>query len=130
MDIASVLTGTGSAALVVAVAYAGRLGLDWWRERRTTPTAASRAASAAVGDAATANALLLASLHEEREEVQRLSGRVQELETQNALLYERMRDQGREYEREISALRGQVDEFRRQLDSLQERLRTSDPGRP
>ena len=130
MDLSPALTGGGSAALVFALAYVGRLGLDWWRERRTTPTAAGTAATAAVSDAATANALLLASLREEREEVQRLSAEVAEMRTQNAALYQRMREQRAEYEREISALRGQVDDFRRQLDSLQERLRSDMPDRP
>lgn len=124
MDLNSALTGGGSAAIVVAITYAGRLALDWWQGRTTPPSATPH--TAAVADAATANALLLAALHEEREEVQRLSGRVQDLETQNALLYERMRDQRREYEREISALRGQVDGFRRQLDDLQRRLQTDE----
>lgn len=127
MDFGTVLTGGGSAALVVAVTYAGRLWLDWWRERNTPPTTTH--ATAAVADAATANALLLASLHEEREEVQRLSGRVQELETQNALLYERMRDQRREYEREVAGLRRRLDDLTRQVEAFQRSLR-SDDDRP
>lgn len=118
-----VLTGGGAGGLVVATAYA----YQQWRASRREDNAQPRvAATSAITDAATANALLLASLKEEREEVGRLSGRVQELETQNALLYERMRDQRREYEAEIKALRDQVDGFSRKLTQLEARFR-NDP---
>lgn len=117
--IETILTGGGSAGLVIAAAYAYQ---QWRASRREDHAAPREATSAAVTDAATANALLLASLREEREEVARLSGRIGDLETQNALLYERMRDQRRDYEREISALREQIDLFRKQLDRLQQRL--------
>lgn len=117
--IETILTGGGAAAFVIAVAYAGRLALDAWKERRGEPRVAT---TTAVTDAATANSLLLASLQEERVEVQRLSGRVQELETQNALLYEKIRDQRREYEAEISAMRKQLTDVSDRLLALQKRL--------
>lgn len=122
--IESVLTGGGAAALVIATAHLGRLVLDWWRERRTAP---QTVATSAVTDAAAANSLLLGALKEEREEVQRLSAEVAELRTQNANVYQKMREQRAEYEKEIAALRTQVDEFRKQLDSLHTRLRTDPP---
>ena len=116
MNVDSLLTGGGSAAFVVALAYVGRLVFDWWKERG----AGRSARSTAVTDAAAANAVLLASLKEEREEVQRLSAEVAELRTQNAALYQRQREQRAEFEREIASLRGQ-------LDDLHERLRNDRP---
>lgn len=120
MDIGSALTGGGSAALVIAIAYAGRLALDWWRESKipspTTP------ATAAVKDAATANALLLSSLREEREETQRLSAEVAELRTQNAHLYQQMRQQRKDYEREVAELRNRLTALTEQVEAFQRKL--------
>lgn len=115
-----VLTGGGIGGLILAVAYAWQ---QWTRSRQEKRAEPRNAISAAVSDATAANSLLLAALQEEREEVGRLSGRVQELETQNELLYEKIRDQRREYETEIQTLRRQVTEFERRLTEFQTRLR-------
>lgn len=122
--IETILTGGGAAALVVALAYAGRLGLDAWKERHSAPTAAT---SSAVTDAATANSLLLAALQEERVEVQRLSGEVENLRISNSRLYEQMRAQRQDYERELSELRQQLTEVSDRLAGLQTRLRDDLP---
>lgn len=118
-DAGTLLTGGGTAALIYALTYA----YQQWRASRRE----DKSTTSAVTDAATANSLLLASLREEREEVQRLSTEVAELRTQNAALYQRMREQRREYEREIAGLREQLDGFRAQLDDMQRRLRTDRP---
>lgn len=123
MNIESVVTGGGTGSLVVALAYAYQQFQAARRDRRAELKGTS---SSAVTDAAAVNSMLLATLEDEREEVQRLSGRVQELENQNALLYERIRDQRREYEHRIDELRAQVDSFREQLDALREQLRTGE----
>ena len=77
------LTGGGIAGILVAIAYLGRLALDWLKQRHDGPPAR---ATAAVTDAEATNAILLSSLREEREEVQRLSHEVAELRTPNGHL--------------------------------------------
>lgn len=125
MDAGSVLTGGGTAALLVGLAYIGRLGFDWVRDRRKAPI---ESRSANVSDAAGVNAMLLASLKEERTEVQRLSEEVAELRTQNSALYQQMRELRREYETEVASLRRQLDEASQRLEGFQMRLRTELPG--
>lgn len=125
--IETILTGGGTAALLIALAYAGRLALDWLKERRTGTSAV---VSSAVTDAATANSLLLAALQEERIEVQRLSGEVENLRLSNAKLYEQMREQRQEYERELAELRKQLGAVSDRLASLQTRLSTEIPPDP
>lgn len=68
----SLVTGGGAAAILISVAYMGRLGLDWWRERRKGPSV--------VGDAATVNAMLVTSLEGLQKENGRLVARVAILE--------------------------------------------------
>lgn len=124
MDPVSLPALGGWAGLLVSLAYIGRLAFDWWRDRRKAP---QERTSATVSDAAAANAMLLASLKEEREEVQRLSGEVAELRTQNSVLYQRMRELREQYEREIMQLRGELEEALDRLESLRLRLRTDLP---
>ena len=75
------ITGGGVAGLVVSVVYVGRLALDWLKDKRTAPITA---ASAHVGDAATANAVLVKSLEALQAENGRLVSRVQYLEAEDA----------------------------------------------
>lgn len=124
MDPVSLPALGGLGGLLVALSYAGRLVYDWWRARRKAPI---EKASASVSDAATVNAMLSAALKEEREEVQRLSGEVAELRTQNSVLYQRMRELREQYEREITQLRGELEEALDRLESLRLRLRTDLP---
>jgi len=75
------ITGGGITGLAVAIVYMGRLALDWLRDRRSAPI---NAASAYVGDAATANAVLVKSLEALQAENTRLVSRVQYLEAEDA----------------------------------------------
>ena len=118
------LTGSGIAGLLLGLAYLGRLGLDWLKQRKDGPRVTT---TAAVTDAEATNAILLSSLREEREEVQRLSHEVAELRTQNGHLYQQMREQRKDYEREVASLRTHLREVSDQLDALQQRLRTDPP---
>jgi hypothetical protein len=68
----SLLTGGGIAALLTAIAYVGKMILDWRK--------APKVQSLAVVDAQTANAILSGTLRELRDENKRLVGRVGELE--------------------------------------------------
>lgn len=120
--IEALLTGGGAGGLIVALAYTYRQIVASRRERRVEPTEQH---TAAMTNAETANTMLLSALREEREEVTRLSGRVQQLEDQNATLYERLREQRQAYEREIESLKSQLTEFAAQLEDLQTRLRES-----
>lgn len=124
MDLGSLVTGGSAGGFVLALAYAWQQFQKSRADARAEPRAE---ATSAVTDAATANSLILAALQEEREDNARNAGRIAELETQNALLYEKIRDQRREYEREIAALRERVENFRQQLDALQQRLSTDPP---
>ncbi|HET7388367.1 MAG TPA: hypothetical protein VFJ19_17070 [Nocardioidaceae bacterium] len=123
MDVSGILTGGGTAGLIVAVAYVGKIIIDW-RKGRPAPGAK---ATAAVADASATNAILLGSLREEREEVQRLSAEVAELRTQNASLYQQMREQRRDYEAEVAGLRKQLQELTSKVEAFQQRLRTDPP---
>lgn len=122
--IETVLTGGGAGGLIIAVAYAWQQIQASRREKRSEPRNRTHSA---ITDAEAVNRLLLAGLSEEREEVQRLSGRVMDLETQNALLYERIRDQRRDYEKEIAELRRQLGVVSDRLNEFQERLRNELP---
>lgn len=124
--IETILTGGGVGGLIVAAAYAYQQFRASRREDHAQPRVA---ATSAVTDAAAANSLLLAALQEERVEVQRLSGEVENLRLSNAKLYEQMRSQRSQYEHEIATLRQQVSEFSDRLTELQTRLR-EDPPRP
>lgn len=133
MDAGTIVTGTGSAGVLLLISYLGRLALDWWRNRDTP----RNETAGAVTDAAAANALLLASLRETKEREDQLSGQVENLRSQNARLYEQVRQQRRdherdmdalraEYEKEIAALKSQVDDFAQRLTDLQTRLSGGD----
>ena len=124
MDVGSVLTGGGVAGLMIAAVAVGRLALDWLKERSGEPRAER---GAAVSDAATTNAMLLASLKEERESAQQLSAEVAELRAQNAALYQAMREQRRDYEREVGELRKQLTALTKQVDAFQQRLHGDSP---
>lgn len=121
------LTGGGIAGILVAAAYLGRLALDWLKQRHDGPPART---TAAVTDAEATNAILLSSLREEREEVQRLSHEVAELRTQNGHLYQQMRQQRKDYEREVSELRAQLRALTDRLESFQHRLQSDPPPDP
>ena len=102
----AVITGGGVAGLVLSLTYVGRLALDWWRDRHTV---SSSTASAHVGDAATANAVLVKTLEGLQAENGRLQARVQHLEAED----QRKADKITELERrlsdiatELAALRG------------------------
>lgn len=121
----NILTTGGVASLIVALGYIGKIGIDW-RRGRPAPGAKS---TAAVSDAQTTNAMLLASLREEREEVQRLSAEVAELRTQNASMYQQMRQVRKDYESEVAGLRKQLASLTAQVEAFQIKLR-SDPPLP
>ena len=123
-DVESLLTGTGTGGVILAVGYAYQQFQASRREKKAEPRAAT---SAAVTDAAAANSLLLAALQEERVEVQRLSGEVENLRMSNAMMYEQMRSQRTTYEAELTALRSQLNEVSDRLAGLQSRLRTDLP---
>ena len=126
-DLESVLTGGGTAGVIVALTYAYQQIQAARRDRKSEPRAAT---SAAVTDAAAANSLLLAALQEERVEVQRLSGEVENLRLSNAKLYEQMRSQRAAYEAELATLRDQLNEVSDRLATLQSRLRADLPEAP
>lgn len=121
MDVTSALTGGGAGTLVLALAYGYQ---QWAASRRDKRKAPVEATSSAVTDAAAANSLLLASLREEREETQRLSAEVAELRTQNAALYQQMRQQRKDYEREVAGLREQLEAIQTRLGKFESELRT------
>ena len=118
------LTGSGIAGLLLGLAYLARVVLDWLKQRGEGPRVKT---TAAVTDAEATNAILLSSLREEREEVQRLSHEVAELRTQNGHLYQQMREQRKDYEREVASLRTHLREVSDQLDALQHRLQADPP---
>lgn len=123
-DATTLLTGGGIAGIVMASVYMGRLGLDWWSTKTAQPRVRS---SAAVNDAAAANALLLTALREEREEVQRLSQRVNTVEAENARLYDERRQIRLAYESEIQELRGELNALNDRLESFQQKVRDENP---
>ena len=126
-DVESLLTGGGTGGIIVALAYAYQQFQASRREKKAEPRAT---ASASVNDAVAANAVLLAALQEERVEVQRLSGEVENLRMSNAKLYEQMRSQRAAYERELADLRTQLNEVSDRLAGLQSRLRADIPEVP
>ena len=77
----ALVTGGGIGGLALAIVYVGRLTLDWLRERRKGPVENT---SAAVTDAATANAVLLSTIESLQSKNARLWTRVGSLETENA----------------------------------------------
>jgi uncharacterized protein involved in exopolysaccharide biosynthesis len=120
----SLLAGGGLAGLLTAIAYAYKQIMASRREDDTIPQVA---AAAAVTDAQATNAMLLAALKSERDEVQQLSKEVGELRVANSNLYAQLRQQRAEYETELSALRGQLTEVSDRLAVLQTRLSTDLP---
>jgi septal ring factor EnvC (AmiA/AmiB activator) len=120
----TLLAGGGLAGLLTAIAYAYRQIMASRREDDAIPAAAS---AAAVTDAQATNAMLLAALKSERQEVQQLSREVGELRVANTELYAQLRQQRSEYEAELSALRGQLTEVSERLGVLQSRLSTDLP---
>jgi chromosome segregation ATPase len=120
----SLLAGGGLAGLLTAIAYAYKQIMASRREDDTIPQVA---AAAAVTDAQATNAMLLAALKSERDEVQQLSKEVGELRVANTNLYTQLRQQRAEYEAELSALRGQLTEVSDRLALLQSRLSTDMP---
>lgn len=102
----ALVTGGGLGALALAISYIGRLALDWVRERRTGPRETT---TAAVTDAATANAVLLSTVEALQGENTRLHKRVATLETENARKDEKLTElEGRlaQIAAELSELRG------------------------
>lgn len=100
------VTGGGLGGIALAVVYVGRLTLDWLRERRKAPVETS---TAAVTDAATANAVLLSTLESVQGENKRLQGRVKTLEDENAAKDRKLADlEGRlaDIAAELAELRG------------------------
>lgn len=121
--IETVLTGGGLAGLIIAVGYAGKQAVDFYREHN----ASAGSPSQEVTDAVATNAMLVTALKEERTEVQRLSDRVNDLEQQNIGLYDKMRIQREHYEAELQELRGQLKHVSDRLQEMQERLRNEMP---
>lgn len=78
-----VVAGSGVASLALALSYTGKMLLDW-KKSRSIKTPEAVASSAAVSDAATVNAILVASLDRLAGENLRLQARVQHLETVDA----------------------------------------------
>lgn len=79
-DVTSAVTGGTFTGFLAAVGYTVKLGLDWKRQRHAEPREDARAR---VGDAATANAVLVQTLGELRRENERLVKRVASLEAEN-----------------------------------------------
>jgi predicted nucleic acid-binding Zn-ribbon protein len=100
----ALVTGGGIGGLALAVVYVGRLTLDWLRERRTAPT---ETATAAVTDAATANAALVSSLQLLQAENTRLHARVAQLE-----------DEDRKKDEKITVLEAQIAHIATELAAL------------
>lgn len=123
-DIESLLTGGGTAGVIIAITYAYQ---QWQASRREEKAEPRAAISAAVTDAAAANSLLLAALQEERVEVQRLSGEVENLRMSNAKLYEQMRSQRAAYEKELADLREEINAVSRRLHEAEQRVRIDLP---
>lgn len=101
------ITGGGIAGLLVAATYVGRLGLDWLRDKRSAPTTA---ASVHVGNAATANAVLVATLEGLQAENSRLVKRVADLEAEDQRKDDKIADLEQRLQGialELSALKGQ-----------------------
>lgn len=120
----TLLAGGGLAGLLTALAYAYRQIKAAQNDDETIPAAAS---AAAVTDAQATNAMLLAALKSERQEVQQLSREVGQLRAANTDLYAQLRQQRAEYETELSALRGQLTEVSDRLAVLQTRLSSDLP---
>lgn len=81
IDSAQLITGGGTGVIVLAAVYAGKLWLEW---RGQSHTQNREDASAPIGDAAAANAVLLNSMSSVHEENARLVARVKALEEENA----------------------------------------------
>lgn len=78
MDTANVLTGSGLVSLVLAIAYAIKMLVEW---RKASPL--RKYATMAVSDAHTANAVLTTTLDAIQDENNRLVKRVKYLEDAN-----------------------------------------------
>ena len=86
-DVSPYITGGGVSALIMALAYAGRQAMDWWRERNTEKRAGG---TVQVTDAATANAVLVQTMKLLQHENTRLQVRVRDLEAQDRLKDEKI----------------------------------------
>lgn len=87
---ADVLASGGVIGLILALAYIGRLLLDWIKERKTDKTVGVTVGiaekTAAMSDASTVNAMILSSLEAVTDENGRLRSRVESSEAENARL--------------------------------------------
>lgn len=105
----------GSVGIIAAAVYAGREVNTWYSHRKDHEIAEdgqhTAATSAAVADAATANAVLLRSYEKLLEENTRKDAKIESLENRNA-----------EKDTKIEALQQQVRELRAQVHVLLQRL--------
>jgi chromosome segregation ATPase len=118
-DISTITAVGGVGGALASGAYALKMLVEARVEARKN---SADMRSTPVSDAATANAILLSALQEERAETQRLSRRVDELQEDNAELHAQIARQRRDYEAEIRELRGQIAEFAAKLENLQMRI--------
>lgn len=89
MNVDTLLTGSGTAGLILGAAYVGRLLLDGWREKRTGDREDT---TSTVQDAAATNALMLGSLTALQAENGRQAARIRHLEEEADLKDAKIRD--------------------------------------
>jgi hypothetical protein len=121
-ELAAFLLKGGAVAMVIAIGFAIKYiaeGLAAWR--KSSPPKPDTT-GVAITDAATTNAILLASLKAERSENVTAARRIAELEADKARLVEKNFAQQAEYEAQLGELRRKVLEVTLQLDQLQARL--------
>lgn len=104
MDAGSLIAGGGAAALIIALVYVGRLGLDWLREKRSAPVAKT---TAAVTDAAAANAVLVQTVETLQAETSRQARKIKHLE-----------DEAAEKDAKIEALEQRLNEAQGQIQTV------------
>lgn len=109
----------GYIAAIVAVAVALRYGAQAWRTWRRS---GRDGREVTMSDAATTNALLLATLRDERAESRAKDDRIDQLEAEIGELRRQMFAQQREYEQEISEQRDRLGEMSRQLAAMTQQL--------
>ena len=119
----SLLTGGGVAGLIWASAFAWH---QFRASRREDEAAPREAATSAVTDAGAANSILLATLQDNRVELDRREGENERLRIQNAKLYEEKRQLIHKYEAELDFLRTQLKAVSDRLESVQVQLRAED----